>query len=231
MDKIELELRGKLRKEADETLFAGANLSDSMKARIRKLAAAEQPAKRRFALPRAWIAGAAAVVAAVVIVAAWPQQTEQSAGNDSPLTAAPSESLPADSGTIGSELSSLVTITLDSADAAAEAFGSGLHVPRVVPEGYTLANIVAVSEQGAQARDVVFTYASGDKSLTVSSSRLDPAFPKELFSQTKIGDHIAYVFEQPEMTELLWTVDGFHYSVVGNVTADEAVHIAESAGK
>jgi len=36
------------------------------------------------------------------------------------------------------------------------------------------------------------------------------------------------VFEQPGMTELYWSKDGNQYSVVGQISGEEAMKVAES---
>lgn len=219
-------LRERFRQEADRTLFVQMELNDEIRQSIRRQAAAMKSA-RRSAFKRKWLTGAAALAAAVIIVSgisivqhpATPTPAEQSADGSSP----------ANTGDAGSELSSLTSTTLGSVDEAKAAFGSGLLVPTAVPNGFTISEIVAAGVKGEPARDVIFTYASGDKSFTFVASRMEAAFPTDLFTATKVGGEDGFVFEQPELIELYWVKEGVQYSVVGQLSAEEAIKVAESA--
>jgi hypothetical protein len=227
MTDMERNLRQHLQKESDDMLFSRMELSDSVKQKIRKQAAAEQRGRRRFVLPKAWLAGAAALVAAVVIVTGLPMLQEPAAvppptDNSSGIV------LPGNGGATGSELSQLITTPLGTAEAAKAAFGSGVLVPQVAPEGFKLAEIVGVGMKDQPLRDLNFTYGSGDKTVTFSASRMPAAFPTDLFTQTKVGGADGFIFEQAEFTELFWVVDGIQYGVSGPISGDEAMKVAES---
>lgn len=224
-------LRRHIREESDTMLFANMELSERTKRQIREQAGSEQAGKaekpgRRSIVPRAWRMGTAAAVAAIMIVSGYAllQQPDATAPGGQP-----SASQPSSNGAIsGSELSSLVTTPLGSAEAAKTAFGEGLRLPAAAPEGFTLSEMVAVGEGGQPTRDIVLTYAAGDKTLTFTASRMTAAFPADLFTPVKVGDAEGFVFEQAELTELYWSVDGVQYSVIGPITADGALQIAGS---
>lgn len=223
----EQELRQQFRKESDEMLFSGMGMSEQLKRRIRQEAAGEK-APRKRTVAKSWKIGAAGLAAAVMIAVAVPLL-------DQPSVPAPSnnvsENVPptqTNGGAAGSDVSQLVTTPLGSMDEAKTAFGEGLRLPTVVPQGYTLAEIAAVGTQGQPARDILFTYTSGEQTVTFSASRMAAAYPAELFAKTQVGDADGAIFEQPGMTELFWTVDGIQYGVTGPITAEEAMKLAES---
>ncbi|OMF32228.1 hypothetical protein BK133_14485 [Paenibacillus sp. FSL H8-0548] len=227
MTDMERNLRQHLQKESDDMLFSKMELSDSVKQKIRKQATAEQRSRRRFVLPKAWLAGAAALVAAVVIVTGLPMLQEP-AEVPIPTDNSSGTVLPGNGGSTGSELSQLITTPFGTAEAAKTAFGSGVHVPQVAPEGFKLAEIVGVGMKDQPLRDLNFTYGSGDKTVTFSASRMPAAFPMDLFTQTKVGGADGFIFEQAEFTELFWVVDGIQYGVSGPISGDEAMKVAES---
>lgn len=227
MTDMERNLRQHLQKELDDMLFSKMELSDSVKQKIRKQAAAEQRSRRRFVLPKAWLAGTAALVAAVVIVTGLPMLQEPAAV-PTPTDNSSGTVLPGNGGAIGSELSQLITTPFGTAEAAKTAFGSGVHVPQVAPEGFKLAEIVGVGMKDQPLRDLNFTYGSGDKTVTFSASHMPAAFPTDLFTQTKVGGADGFIFEQAEFTELFWVVDGIQYGVSGPISGDEAMKVAES---
>ncbi|SEN95722.1 DUF4367 domain-containing protein [Paenibacillus sp. OV219] len=215
------------REESDEMLFATVELSDQLKQKIRQQAAVEKK-RRMFIFSKAWMNGIAAMAAVVLIVAgilvfqgpSAQSPAQNQIGNvDVPST---------NEGVTGSELSQLVTSNLNTVEEAQQAFGPGLLVPSELPEGFTLKEISAVGMAGELARDINFTYGSGDKTITYVVSRMQAAFPTDLFTKTQIGGNNGLIFEQPELTELYWMVDDVQYSIVGNLTGVEARKAAES---
>lgn len=226
MTNVENRLRESFRQEADRTLFMKLELSDEMKRNIRRQASAVTAA-RRPVLPRTWITGAVALAAAIMIITGFPMLQHPAVPAPSEQTAEPAPSTI--TGEVGSELSSLTTTTLGSVDEAKSAFGDGLLVPAALPSGFKLSEIVAAGVKGEPARDVIFTYASGQGTFTFVSSRMAAAFPQDLFTAAKVGGADGFVFEQPELVELYWMKDGIQYSIVGNLSAEEAMKAAESA--
>jgi hypothetical protein len=221
-------LRENLRKESDELIFQGMELSEQMKQAIREQAAADRTVRRSGrGIRRSWLIGAAAMVAAVMIVAGYPLLQQQGA-EPAPIENQIGDTPPANDGAVGSDLSELVTTTLGSVEEAQAAFGADLMLPASAPEGYVVTEIVAVGAKGQPARDVVVTYASGDDAVTFVASRSPAAFPTELFTPIQVGDRDGFVFEQAELVELFWIVDGVQYAITGPLTADEAVSLAES---
>ncbi|GKU79423.1 DUF4367 domain-containing protein [Paenibacillus sp. L3-i20] len=227
MTDMERNLRQHLQKESDDMLFSKMELSDSVKQKIRKQAAAEQRSRHRFVLPNAWLAGAAALIAVVVIVTGLPMLQEPAAV-PTPTDNSSETVLPGNGGATGSELSQLITTPFGTAEAAKSTFGSGVHVPQVAPEGFKLTEIVGVGIKDQPLRDLNFTYGSGDKTVTFSASRMPAAFPTDLFTQTKVGGADGFIFEQAEFTELFWVVDGIQYGMSGPISGNEAMKVAES---
>lgn len=219
-------LRERFRQEADQTLFVRMELSDEVRRRIRQQAALMKTA-RRTAWIRKWLTGAAALIAAVIIVSGMP--TFERSAVPSPSEQPAESTSPNNGGAAGSELSSLTSTTLGSVEEAKAAFGPGLLLPTVVPNGFKIDEIVAAGVKGEPARDVIVTYASGEADFTFMASRMSASFPPDLFTPTKVGGGDGFVFEQPELVELYWMKDGIQYSVVGKLTADEAMKVAESA--
>jgi len=226
MKDIDSKLRQQLRRESDDMLFSGLELSDSVKQKIRKQAAAEQTS-RRFVLPKAWLAGAAGLIAAAVIIMAGLPMLQEPAAVPTP-TDSTGIVVPGNGGTTGSELSQLIMTSFETAEAAKTAYGPGVLVPRVAPEGFTLTEIAGVGMKDQPLRDLNFTYGSGDKTVTFSASRMLAAFPADLFTPTEVGGVDAYIFEQDQFTELFWVVDGIQYGLAGPISGNEALKVAES---
>ncbi|MBM7568632.1 DUF4367 domain-containing protein [Paenibacillus sacheonensis] len=222
MTDMDHKLRGLLQEEADELLFADMELSDRLKQKIRLQAAAEKTG-RRFTFKKSWTA---ALAAAVVLIAGFMLLQQPNAAV--PDSNSVGNVSPSDGSGAGSELSQLITTPLSTAEDARSAFGSELRVPSVLPQGFALKEIVAVGMKNERARDVTFTYFAGEKTLTFMASRMDAAFPAEMFAKTKVGGEDGFVFEQPELTELYWKQDGIQYGLTGNISADEARKVAES---
>jgi hypothetical protein len=221
-------LRQQFRKESDEMLFSNMEMSEQLKRKIRQEAAAEK-AGRKSKLAKLWKVAAVGLAAAVAIVVAIP------------LLGTPSAPAPVDNttenvsppltngGIAGSELSQLTTTTLGSIEEAKASFGEGLLLPSFVPNGYTLTEIAAVGMPDQPARDIIFTYTSGEHTVTFSVSRMASAYPTELFTKTKVGEVDGFVFEQPNMTELFWTMEDVHFGITGSIAGDEALKMALSA--
>ncbi len=225
MTDMKYKWNGHLRREMDETLFSKIELNEEMKRKIRQQAAAEKM-ERRFFIPRRWLTSAAALVAAVAIVVAYPMLQQSNA--PAPEASAPGNLPSANEGSVGSGISELITTPLGSVEEAKASFGSELLVPNAAPEGFTLSEMVAVGMKDEPARDVNITYVSGDKTVTFSASRLPAAFPTELFTPTKVGGADGFIFEQPELTELYWVKDGIQYGLIAQLSAEETMKIAES---
>ncbi|MDG0808162.1 hypothetical protein [Cohnella rhizosphaerae] len=237
MTDMDRELRLHLAKEADEALFKDLELTDRLKMKIRQQAASAQVGRRRVS-KSVWAAGAAAAALAVFLMVGLPTLERASAPvpAQSPVGASPSTDVgnagnAGNSGAAGSELSQLVSTPFSTAEEAKASFGADMLAPDAVPEGFALKDIVGAGMAGEPLRDVTFTYATatGDKTITFTASRMTAVFPADLFTATQVNGNDGFVFAQPELTELYWTEDGIQYGIVGHVTSDEAMKIAESA--
>lgn len=226
MKDMDGKLQKQFKKEADEMMFDRMDLSAAAKNNIRKMTE-DGKRKRRFALPRFWVAGAAALVAAVVIVAGYPLLQQSPVPSPTEQTGVTQP--PADGSSAGSGLSSLITTTVGTAEEAKAAFGSELLVPNTLPGSYSLKEIVTTGMPDEPVRDAVFTYADGEKVVTFSASRMETTIPVEMFAKTTVRGQDGYVFEQPELVELYWVENGVHYGIVGNLSAAEALQAAEVA--
>lgn len=222
---LDHDLRQKIRKESDEIMFSRMEMNDRLKQKIRQQAGLDKKAKRRFIFPKSWVMGAAALAAAVWIIAELP--LHQQPVDQTPVEN-PGVSLPPLNEGVGSGLSSLITTPLSTVEDAKTSFGSGLLIPTAVPEGFTLSEIAVVGVEGEPARDAIFTYMAGEKTITFVASRNPAAFPIDLFTKTHVGEADGYVFEQQGLTELFWMEEGIQYSVTGQITAEETISIAES---
>ncbi|SDX50234.1 DUF4367 domain-containing protein [Paenibacillus sp. CF384] len=219
MTETDNRLRQHLREEADEILFTDMELSNRMKQKIRQEAAAEK-SKRRFFLPKAWTLG---LTAAIMIIAVFLILQQQNPGTNT-AEDAPSTN----QGTSGSQLSQLITTPVSTVEEAIASFGPNLRVPNELPDGYSLSEIITVGMKDEPVRDVIFTYTSGEKSITYAVSRMKAIFPVDLFTPTQVSGSDGYVFEQPELVELYWLVDDIQYSITGPLSGEEAMKIAES---
>lgn len=175
---------------------------------------------------KAWIIGMSAVAAAAILIMGYPMMQQPTV--PAPIQDPAGSVQPPIGGASGSQLSPLVTATLGSVEEAKAAFGDGLLVPNVMPEGYTLADIQTVSE-GDVVRDVVITYATGDKAITFTASRNQAVFPADLFTKTEVNGFEGLVYEQPAFTELYWMESSIQYSIMGPITGEDAMKAAESA--
>lgn len=222
------ELRQQFRKESDEMLFSSMEMSEQLKRKIRQEAAAEK-AGRKWTIAKSWKVTVVGLVAALIIVVAIPLLEPPSA--PAPVDSTTENLSPAqmNGGIAGSDVTELTTTTLGSIEEAKAAFGEGMLLPSFVPKGYTLTEMVAVGMPGQPARDITFTYTSGEHTVTFSASRMASVYPAELFTRTKVGEEDGFVFEQQGMTELFWTMEDIHFGVTGSIAGDEAMKMALSA--
>jgi len=219
--------REQFRKEADDVLFAGIELSERAKRNIRQQAALEKPAtRRRIFFPRKWAVGMVAIAAAIAFIAVLPTLQQSSA--PAPQGQVGDSSPPASGGAVGSDLSSLITVPLSSDDEARAAFGAGLLLPAQTLEGFALTDRSAAGAEGEPARDIIYNYMSGERTMTFSASRMQASYPSDLFAPVQVNGADGMILAQEGYTELFWTVDGVQYGVSGQITEEEALKVAES---
>ncbi|OBR67987.1 hypothetical protein A7K91_18830 [Paenibacillus oryzae] len=131
----------------------------------------------------------------------------------------------------GTSLSPLVTVEAGSTEEAKGLFGNDLLAPSFVPEGFQLSKIEATGmkegEKAAVTR-VVYFYQSGEREFTYMIDRAEAVIPMEFFSESEVSGTKAYVFAQPNMTELYWKNGGLQFSVVGGISEEESLTVAES---
>ncbi|MBD2847360.1 DUF4367 domain-containing protein [Paenibacillus sp. IB182496] len=192
----------------------------------RRATEAEQARKKR-AWTKPWLFGGV-IAAALVLAIGLPMLQQPSPGlppNSGPIGA------PGEGGNdTGSQLSQLIETQHASAEEAKAAFGPEMLAPTLVPEGYALQKIVSSAMKGEAARMVVFFYETADgKPLTFMVDRQEAAFPMNAFTPVDVNGAEGLVYEQPELVELYWMVDGVQYGITGAITAEEALAMAESA--
>ncbi|MGO4544115.1 hypothetical protein AB4Z29_04900 [Paenibacillus sp. 2TAB23] len=224
------ELQQQFKEEADEMLFSSMEMSEQLKQKIRQEASAEK-AERKWKLAKSWKVAAVGLAAAVSIIVAIPLLGTPSAPAPTTVESTTENVSPpqTNEGITGSELTDLKTLTLGSIEEAKASFGEGLRLPSFVPKGYTLTEIAAVGMPGQPTRDIIFTYTSGEHTVTFLASRMASVYPAELFTKTKVGAVDGFVFEQPGMTELFWTMEDVHFGVTGSIPGDVAMKMAVSA--
>ncbi len=131
----------------------------------------------------------------------------------------------------GTSLSPLVTVEAGSTEEAKGLFGNDLLAPAFVPEGFQLSKIEATGmkegEKVAVTR-VIYFYQSGEREFTYMIDRAEAVIPMEFFSESEVSGTKAYVFAQPNMTELYWKSGGLQFSVVGGISEEASLAVAES---
>lgn len=178
---------------------------------------------------RKWVTGMAAVVVAVGVGVSIPMLNDSADPVvDNPGIAAISD--PAAGGNAGgtSQLSELITTDVDTVEDADELFIGDLLAPDYIPEGYELVGLQAIGMDEDEATRVHFNYQSGEKPLTLTADTTEPAFNMDAFEDVEVNGATGHILAQTGLTELYWAADGVTYSIVGPVSEEEALKIAES---
>ena len=127
------------------------------------------------------------------------------------------------------EVSPLVTEVVGSLEEAEVAFGRPILLPEGLLQGYELKEIAAVGYPEEDALRVHFQYEATDGGhLTFSVDKQEAVFPEELFTTVELGGTEGQVFAQPTLTELFWKLDDIQYSLMGTLTEEQAVALAQS---
>ncbi|WP_157272778.1 hypothetical protein [Paenibacillus daejeonensis] len=127
------------------------------------------------------------------------------------------------------EVSPLVTEVVGTLEEAEAAFGGPIVLPDGLPQGYELKEIATVGYPGEDALRVHFQYeAEGDGHLTFSVDKQEAVYPEDLFTTIELGGTEGQVFAQPALTELFWKLDDIQYSLMGTLTEEQAVALAQS---
>jgi hypothetical protein len=190
-----------------------------------------------------WISGIAAAVLVVTVAISAPQlftgggdgQTvvQDPGAGQGTITEPGSGSVttPGNEASGGTSLSPLVTVEVGSTEEAKGLFGNDLLVPAFVPQGFQLSKIEATGmkegENTAVTR-IVYFYQAGEKEFTYMVDRAEAVIPMEFFIDTEVAGSKAYVFAQPNMTELYWKNGGLQFSVVGGISEEASLAVAES---
>lgn len=246
MSNLDKELSRKMKKEANESLFEDMTFDSRMKNRVmqqtRATSASEGWTSWFTAGRRKWVAGAASIVLVAAIAFSLPMLND---ADPTPIAEGPptsdsnpstppgdSQPVPDPSGSggsgIGSDLSELETVQVQTPDEASELYGPELLTPTYTPDGFTLSGIEVTGMRGEAPTRVHMNYASGDQVISIMQNKQPLSFPMDSFESIEVQGVDGYVYEQPTLTELYWEVDGIQYSIMGPVSAEEALKMAES---
>lgn len=225
MNGAEQKLHKHYKLEADDIMFADLQFDERMKERVmRSIQSASKPSfqgKRLASWRKSLIF--AALTAAAIIVVFIDLPSIQSPPSDQPPVIMTTLDAPI-------EAEQLKTLTPESLEDAQRMFGEELHLPAYMPEAYTLQNeIVAYGTAEGTADKVVFSYSSGVRSylfIIEKEASLEPYANFEKIDFDGIKGYIDSVNETN--TGLYWIDNDRLYSIIGELTRDEAVKVAQS---
>ncbi|MBD2869919.1 hypothetical protein [Paenibacillus arenilitoris] len=230
MNQEERKLRERFKTDADETIFAGMEFDERLKARVRSgihaegTTSAPPAAQARVRRSERWALGFITAAAAFLVLLT-SQQLTDTTPQDPPIIV----DRPLNSPDVNTPLAAVDPKTVDEAE---EMFGEELRLPDYVPQPYQLQRIGAGGTgEGLSAR-LDFTYANGDRTFVYS---IDKNVQADLFAgleTVQIGSHDGYIDSlKPDYTTLYWIMDGKQYSVLGHLTRKEAIDLASSAAQ
>ena len=233
MKEMDAKVARQYKKESDEILFDHMEFDATMKNQVKERLAAsgkDTNRKRKSWFSRSkWTYGTAAAVLLLVLAVSVPQLGDiVGPSGDRPNNQAGGDGIPGTTTPIGSELTQLKTVVLDTPEQAKERFGADMLVPALLPERFALAQIEATGMAEQTKTRVVFFYSTAAGELTYSADRAAITFPVEMFEPIDVNGAEGHIFAQPGMTELYWMQDGIYYGIVGTLTQQEAVDMAAS---
>lgn len=240
MNNFDKELSRKMKREANESLFEDMKFDSRMKNKVMQQAGTSPTSEGWKAWlatgRRKWTTAAASIALVAVMAISLPMlnSADPTPIADPPPITNPGGTSgpapdPAGSGSgIGSELSQLETVKVNTPEEAAALYGPELASPSYVPSGYELNGIEVTGMKGEAATRVHMNYESGDQAIQIMQNKQPFSFPMDSFKSIKVNGADGYVYEQPTLTELYWEVDGIQYSIMGPVSTEEALKIAES---
>lgn len=230
MKDVEGTLRKQYKSEADEYLFDGLEFDSKLKQKVRN---SINPIQKSVGIKgwiaagrRKWAFGTAAVVMVTVLAVSIPML--DSAPEQTQIDN-PGISLPApDAGSEGSSLSELTTVIVETPEEAKMRFEANLLIPTYIPEGYQRTEIQTTGMEKDTATRVIFSYTSGDKVFTLMEDMRQAGFSFDTFESIQVNGVDGFVNVMPGLTELYWLKDGIQFSIVGPITQEEAMKVAES---
>jgi len=135
------------------------------------------------------------------------------------------------------EFNTVTKWQIKTLDDAKKRFGDSFIVPSHIPENFELDKIQGTGTEDLLANKIVLNYSSGDKLFLVIQEKTIMQLGFVDFKEIEINGTKGYL--KPNLlendkniknldTELHWFKDGIHYSVMGLITEQEAIKIAES---
>ncbi len=232
MNDTDRKLREHYKSEIDENLFDGLQFDSRMKERIRSgiySEAKRSALKGWFGWRRVkWIYGSVTVAAAVLfLLIVLPMFQTSPSSNPPPIDSGITLNTPF----IGDPLvETFEKWELHSAEEAEEAYGKGLRLPAYTPDSYINDKIVAYGASGGPINKVVFRYYADNThnyALSVENNASIETFAND--EKILVNGVTGYIHSDAIIgTTLFWMVDDNLYSIIGSLTREETLKVAES---
>lgn len=131
----------------------------------------------------------------------------------------------------GTAVSSLVTDVVATSDEARDRFGTPFALPGALLEAYEIGEIQVIGYPNQDALRVHFSFAAaGEEPSLYSVDKQEAAFGVDLFEAVDLGNGVSgKIYVQETLTELYWQHNGLHYSIVGPIREEQALHLAQAA--
>jgi hypothetical protein len=225
MNDFEQDLRRQLKSEADDVLFENLHFDSRLHDQVLDKASQE---RKPFILRKwfhkgrkMWGYGASAAVGAIlgILLVSSPLFDNEAVDVNPTAPAATYEIF---------VTPTLQTWSPQSPEEAAASFGSGLLVPSYTPEQVPLSGIQASGEEKGEATKMVFHYMYGELSFMVMAEKGPSPLVFDDEEKVDINGNAGYLKTGNADTELHWSVDGVHYTIIGVISGAEAVKVAQS---
>ncbi|MGM0883869.1 MAG: DUF4367 domain-containing protein [Bacillota bacterium] len=229
MSNDDLELRELYKSEAEQYLFDGLQFDGRMKERIMSgIHSDSKPTssgKGIHSLRKRWLYSAMAAAAAVIILIAAPQMPAIAPEEDPPFNTFLDTENP---GLVDDD--TMMTWTPQSIEEAQTLFGEELLLPAYVPQSFELQKeIVAYGTVEGIVDKVTFSYSTGFQTFLYT---VDKNASVEVFSEyekLELNGITAYIDSVSESyTALYWVMDNRLYSILGDLSREEALNVAKS---
>lgn len=230
MSNDDLELRKLYKSEAEQYLFDGLQFDGRLKERIKSGIQSESKptfsGKGIHSLRKRWIYGVMAATAAAIILVAAPQMPTTAPEEDPPFNTFLDTENPGlvDDTNLG------ITMTPQSIEEAQSQFGEELRLPAYVPQSFELQKeIAAYGAVEGKVDKVTFSYSTGSQTFLYT---VDKNASVEVFSgyeKLELNGVTAYIDSVSESyTALYWVMDNRLYSILGDLSREEALNVAKS---
>lgn len=230
MSNDDIELRELYKSEAEQYLFDGLQFDSRLKERIMSSIQSESKptssGKRIQSRRKRWMYGVMAAVAAVIVLVAAPQMPITAPEEDPPFNTFLDTENPGlvDDTNLG------ITSSPQSIEEAQSQFGEELQLPAYVPQSFELQKeISAYGTVEGKVDKVTFSYSTGSQTFLYT---VDKNTSVEVFSEhekLELNGVTAYIDSLNESyTALYWVMDNRLYSILGDLSLEEALNVAKS---